>query len=574
VSVRNTFLLCLPALLIGQSLYAQSEARIRIVQPSIERLKDDIKFLVELSPTPTLKKQWDKTLEPLIASFAQGLDETKPMRIDLVFSKSGLAYDSHFPLIKLQKKNGFLENLEGFGYKNKNLAPGLFELTQGTKKNLKTVGFLREANKFASIATLQAAVPANLPHPITKDLEALLAKGYDVAAELKNDPKDKAGLAARSANFKELRKQLEAGVTFKRDEDKNEFELRKLAMLQHLDEGERFLVETESAAMNWVTDTNAKTGHGELTFSAIPDTALHASAQLLASKSSYFANVKPPAATQASGRLNFPVDAMRVEHFTNFYKAFRPVLAKQIGEMASLKDADQKAAAKQAGDLLLDMLEAGVANAILDGVLDVTESDGGKHTLLFGIRAADGKVADQIVSLFPKMWPGIEVKLDVAEVGGAKLHTLTLPEKRIPRFQKFFVGETQIHIATSKEAVWVAIGTNSQADLTAAINAVAGPAPEMVDPVVASFSANMTTLIAMMESLEPEQVEAKGAKSPAQKQREKFRGLAEQAVKDCEPRLSMLLKRNGDVIEATIDVTECALKFVGTVVADFAKDME
>jgi len=576
VSVRNLFLLSVTALLIAQPLHvhAQSEARIKVVSPGVDRLKEDLKYLVELSPTPALKKQWDKTLEPLIDSFAQGLDATKPMRIDLVFGKADVGYESHFPLTKLEGKNGFLENLAGFGYNNKKLAPGLFELTQGTKRNLKTVGFLREANKYASIAPTQAAVPANLPHPITADLQAYLAKSYDVAAELKNDPNDKPGMAARLANFKELRKQLEAGITFKRDEDKSTFELRKLSAVLHLNEAERFLVETELLTVNWVTDIVGKKGRGELSFSAIPNTGLQASAQLLAAKPSYFANVKPPAKPVATGRLNFAIDPARFGHLKDFYKAFRPVLAKRLDGDAALKEADQKAAAKRAGDLIIDMLDAGLAVKAVDGFMDLTEAEGGKHTLLFGIRAADGKVADQIVSLFPNIWPGFEIKLNVAEVGGTSLHTLTLPEKRLLRFQKFFPGETLIHVATSKDAVWIAIGNNVQADLTAAIDAAAGPAPAMADSIVGSFSANMTKLVELGEALEPDKVESTGPKTPAQKQQDKIRNLAEQAVSGCEPWLSMELKRNGSSIEGTIDVTECALKFVGTMIADFAKDME
>ena len=573
MSVRNLFLLCVTALLIAQPLHAQSEARIKVVSPGVDRLKEDLKYLVNLSPTPALKKQW-KTLDDLIDSFAVGLSATKPMRVDVVFSKQSLGYEMHFPLEKLEGKNGFLLNLRDLGFNNKNLAPGLFELTEGKGKNLKTVGFLRVANKHASIAPTQAAIPANLPNPITPDLLALLAKGYDVAVELKNDPKDKVGMAARLANFQALRKQLEAGLIFKRDEDKSEFELRKLLAVQHLNEAERFLVETELLTINWVTDVVTKKGRGELSFSAIPGTGLQASAELLAAKPSYFANVQPPAKPAATGRLNFAVDPMRSEHLKGFYKAYRPVLAKRLEGFASLKEADQKAAGKQAADLIIDMLDAGIAVGVVDGFMDLTEAGGGKHTLVCGIRAADGKVADQIVDLVPKIWPGFVAKLNDAEVAGASLHTVTLPEKRLPRFQEFFPGETVIHVATSKEVVWFAIGHNAQADLTAAINAAAGPAPAMVDPIIAYFSGNMTKLVAMFEALAPDKIESTGPKTPAQKEREKIRSLAEQAVKDCEPWLTSELKRNGNVIEGTLDVTECALKFVGTIIADFSKQFE
>lgn len=574
MSVRNFFLLCVTALLIAQPLHAQSEARIKVVSPGVDRLKEDLKFLVELSPTPALKKQWVKTLDPLIDSFAQGLDPAKPFRVDLVFGKTELGYEMHFPLGQLQGRNGFLENLKGFGYPNKELSKVLFELQQGTKKNLKTVGFLRDANKYASIAPTKEVIPANMPNPITPDLLAYLAKGYDVAAEMKNDPKDKVGMAARLANFKALRKQLEAGLIFKRDEDKSEFELRKLSAVNNLDEAERFVVETESLTVNWITDIVAKKGRGELSFSAIPGTGLQASAQLLAANPSYFANVNPPAKPAVTGRLNFAIDPLRAGHLKSFYKAIRPVLAKQLDGLPSLKDAGQKAAAKQAGDLLIDMLDAGIAVGALDGCMDVTDAGGGKHTLLFGIRSANGKVADQIIDLFSTIWPGFEIKLNVVAVAGTSLHTVTLPAARLPRFQEFFPGESVIHVATSKEAVWFAIGATAQADLTVAINAAAGPAPAMADPVVAYFSANMTKLVGLLEALEPDRVEATGPKTPAQKEREKIRNLAEQAVKDCEPWLTSELKRNGNVIEGTLDVTECALKFVGTVIADFSKQFD
>ena len=578
MSVRNLFLLSVTALLIAQPLHAQSEARIKVVSPGVDRLKEDLQYLVGLSPTPALKNQWLKTLEPLLDSFAQGLDSTKPMRVDLVFGKTEVGYEMHFPLTKLEGKNGFLENLEGFGYNNKwnkkKPVPVLFELTQGKGKNLKTVGFLRDANKHASIAPTQAVIPANMPNPITPDLLAYLAKGYDVAAEMKNDPRDKVGMAARLANFKELRKQLEAGLTFKRDEDKSTYELRKLSAVQNLNEAERFLVQTELLTVNWVTDVVGKKGRGELSFLALPDTELEASAKLLSVKPSHFANVKPPAKPAATGRLNFAIDPMRAGHLKGFYKAFRPVLAKRLDGLATLKEADQKVAAKQAGDLIIDMLDAGLTVGAVDGFVDLTEADGGKHTLLFGIRAANGKVVDQILGLFPKIWPGYEIKINMAAVGETSLHELTVPEKRLPRFQKFFPDETHIYMATSKEAFWLAIGNNAQADLTAAINQAADPTPAMADPTIALFSANMSKLVGLVEALQPEQAETTELKNAAQKQRDKIRNLAEQAVAGCEPWLSMELKRNGNAIEATIDVTECALKFVGTMIADFAKDME
>ena len=572
MSVRNFCLICTAGLLFVHAADAQSEARIKIVQPGVNRLEEDLKYLIELSPTPVLKKQWKSVKENLIDSFTPGIDVTQPIRVDIVFGKKSLDYEMHFPVTKLGGKGGFLQNIGDLGYKNKPEAAGLYSLTESAKgKSVKLLGYLRDANKYGSIAPTREAVPANLAHPITDALKEYLAKGYDFAAELKNDPADKKGLADRQANFKELRTQLEAGLKFKRDEDKNTFELRKLTVVQNLAEAERFLVETELLTMGWTTDVEAKEGRGALSFAAIPETSLHASAALLGAKPSHFANVKAPEKTAATGRINFAIDALRAEHLKNFYKAFRPVLAARFDSSATLKDADQKTAAKQAGNLLIGMLDASLAIGTLDGCFDLTDIGDGKHAFLGGIRAADGKVADQILGLFPKLLPGHEVTLNVATVAETGLHTLKVPAGRLPQFQKFFPGETVVYLATSKDVVWLAIGPNAQADLTAAITAVAGPAAETPDTTILSFSANMAQLVEFFDALAPEKVETKELKTSDQKEQERLRSVAEQAVAGCEPRLTTTVKRNGNVIEATSVVSECALKFVGTMIADQVK---
>lgn len=573
MSVRNYLFLCLAVVLIHRPLQAQSEARIKVVQPSVDRLKEDLKYLVELSPTPALKKQW-KTLEgDLIDSFIAGLDVTKPMRLDLVFGKQEIAYEMHFPLLKLEGKDGFLENLSGLGYNSKKITTGLFNLTEGKRQ----IGFLREANKYASIATTKEAIPADMANPIEK-LQAYLDQGLDVAAELKNDASDKKGMADRRTNFQALRKQLEAGIKFKRNEDKNEFELRKLSVEQNLNEAERFLVETELLTVTWITDIAGKKGHGNLSFSALPDTGLLKSAQLMAAKPSYFANVAKPANAAATGRINFAVDEMRAKHARDFYKTVRPVLAAQIEARPSFEEADRKTAAKQAADLLIDMLESGIELGVVDGFADLSAHDGGKHTVVGGIRAVDGKIADKILNLIPRVLTNTQVQMNVAEVGSATIHSVTIPKDQLAQFQKFFPGETQILVATSKDAVWGAIGTDAQTSLTAAINMVAGAAPEQTDSTVLTFSANTAKLVEMWDALRPETSKSDAPKTKEEQQRKKeldnLRKLATDATTGCEPIVSGLMKRNGDKIEGTLDVSECALKFVGSVIADFAKKLQ
>ncbi|MEI8022104.1 MAG: hypothetical protein WCH39_28095, partial [Schlesneria sp.] len=103
--------------LAAQTAIAQSEARIRVVIPSVTAVEDDLKWLIELSPTADLKKQWKNLKENLIDAFTQGVDEKKPLSIDLVFRKDELSYESRIPISNLLNKNaGFLPSLRGMGY--------------------------------------------------------------------------------------------------------------------------------------------------------------------------------------------------------------------------------------------------------------------------------------------------------------------------------------------------------------------------------------------------------------------------------------------------------------------------
>ena len=573
MSARNLFFICLANVsLMGWTADAQSEARIKVVQPGIHRLSEDLKFLVENSPVPNLKKQWDKTVKGLLDSFDDGFDPMKPIRVDLIFGEQSIGCEMYFPIATLTGANSFFENMKSLGYDTKSLTPDLFSITEGKGSKAKERGFLRYSNDYASIAPLKDAIPANTPHPIGEELNAFLTKGNDLTAEMKNDPTDKIGMAARLANFKELRKQLEAGIKFNRKEDKLDFEMRKLALIQNLNEAERFLVETELLTVSWITDIVNARGLAEFAFTAIPDTTLEASANLLAVKPSYFANINSPQSSAATARFNLALDSMRTTHLHEFIEVFRPVLAKRIENHETLKEPAQNAAAKKAGDSLIDILNAGITLGAVDGFADLS-SVGESHTLVCGLRVADGKMFDQILNLLPQIRPEFEIK-PLGQVGATDLFSIGLPPDRIPQFQRFFPGETMLYVATSKEAVWIAMGVNAQADLTAAMTLVDEPPPATPGSVIALISANVSSLVGLLDALQPKTIESKGPTTPKQKERDKIRDLATLATAGCEPRIVFEVVRNGRIIEGKLDVSECALRFVWTVIGDKAKSFD
>ena len=587
VSVRNFLLLALTAtLLMVRSAVAQPEARFQVVQTGVDPLKADLKYLVELSPSTALKKQWKETLEPLLDSFAEGLDPTKPIRVDVIVGKD-IGYEMHFPISKLDKKGGFIPNITGFGFNVKSLGPDLYSVTQAGGKGAaaKNPMFMRYVNGYASIAMTQAAVPANMPHPITdkdKGVQPLIDKGYDVIGSMKNGVAP-ADLATRRKNFLELRKQLEAGLAFKRNEDKNDFAMRKLALVQNLDEGERFVVETEELTLGWTTtiaDKDPGRGRAEFSISAIPGTDLAKSTEILAAKPSYFANVELSKTSVISGKLNFAVDALRVAHLKELYSTVRPVVEARIDKRPTIKEPAQKKAAKQAAGLLIDMLNEGLELGVADLFLDVRSAGDGKHTLICGVRSANGKKADELVKLLPQITVGRDVKLDIQKIGeDVSVHSVAIPKHRQEAFQKVFPGETMLYVATSKNAVWGAAGVNALAELEAAIKQTASAAPETVDPRVAYFSAHAGKLVDLIEIAKPEPQKIDTTLSKDEQKRleqlekdlQKIRKLAVDATADCDAVFSGEVKKVGNKVEGSIDVSECVLKFIGSVTADFSK---
>ena len=128
------YLICWTGLTV-EVVSAQSEARIRIVMPSLKQVEEDLKYVVELSPAPELKKKWKTLKSNLLDAFTEGVDQTKPASLDIVFLKEEIGYEIRLPIELLGgPNNGFLSNLWGRGYKVKSIATDFYEVAEKGKK--------------------------------------------------------------------------------------------------------------------------------------------------------------------------------------------------------------------------------------------------------------------------------------------------------------------------------------------------------------------------------------------------------------------------------------------------------
>lgn len=563
-------LLCMAA-----STVSAQEIRVRVVQNGADSLMSDLKDIVDLTPNKTLQKQW-KNLSETLDGFLMGIDRTKPMRLDYHITKDAAGngstnYAPSFPIEKLSGKKGdsFLENLDSFGYKVKLKSPNLYEITEPGNKAAKPM-YLRAAHGYAIIAASEKSLPANLPDPID-DVKHLIAAGYDVAAELKNDA---AGAAGRKADFQSMRKELEAAIKFKRDEDKSEFELRKLGATQMFDEAERFVVEAEEIMVGWTTAPKAATGDGVLKLTALPGTSLLNSIQMLSAAPSYFANVELHDKEVLSAKWLFPLDQLRIAHTKARHPIFRDAMKAALDRRPGLNDAG-KAAAKEAVDKLVDIFDASL-NIGFDGFIDMHSDGADKYLAVVGMRCEKSKNADDIVSLMPKIRDDWSVKVNAVEHGGVTIHELTIPKRRLPEFESLFGGEPILYIGTSDQAVWAATGKGSLDELKAAIDQQAKPLPEKPDPTFASVTMKFGPWIKLLDEIragEPKAAEQKTKQEIQQeKERDRMRALALEAFAAGDDKLVGKLSREGDEVKGVMTVNEGIFRFIGSAIANFSKE--
>ena len=427
-------------------------------------------------------------------------------------------------------------------------------------------------------------MPAN-PPLATADMATLLGLKKDVVAELKNGARRVWMPAVRTS--KSLRKQFESVVkTPRRNESESNFELRKLSLIQQLDEAERFVVESESILATWITDTqgNAPHGRGEISLTPLAGTDLQKSLEEFAVKPSHFANVQLHPNLVFTGKMNFAVDSTRVRHSKDFFKAVRPVLETEIDARGS-ETAAQKTATKKAMNTFFNMLDAGTELHVLDAFIDAHTPAPEKNVLVCGIRAADGKVADEILKVLPEMKSGwTEKKLE--DYAGVAIHELTVPKERIDHFKKFFAGESVLYVGTSKDVVWGAAGADAIKHLKEAIDQAAKPAPEKADPVFMNYQIHVEKISNLLDSIKvdapkdapppktKDEERIQKDKERVQKSIEKYRDLAKKAMAGCDSLMHGELKRDGNSISGFLEINDCVLKYVGAMMANGVKELK
>ena len=386
-------------------------------------------------------------------------------------------------------------------------------------------------------------------------IKALLGN-YDMGANAKNLKTDAKSIKLRREWVQAQAKELLAAVKKKEGESDDDFAMRKLLLELQFEEAERFYAEAEELEVGWKMNLAKMTGRVDLNLSAIKDTSLAKSIELLGVKPSHFAGIPRSENAILSLRVNHPLDDMRKKNGLRFFTAmYNRQLAKIKAD--TRRSADEKKAAKQAADLVFGILRANLEAGIFDIFAEV-HPNAGKQTALSGFATVDGTKMVDVLKLFPKTHKGAAVKLDIAKQGTVRIHKVTIKPTKDAIFDTF-VGGDSVYIGTSKGAVWFAAGPKALLELTTAIKSKDDPPKFKAEDPFVDVYVKVGSWLDFLDKLQG------GKADPA------LSKLAHDAFKPGKDALTLQLRRKKDRIVGNMDIQTDVLRFVGAMIADFSE---
>jgi hypothetical protein len=445
----------------GEKPAASTAPTVRTFVTGGDEVLKKLEGVMKLS-TPADQKMWPRFVE-YFEVFLIGVDRAKITRSDLLLDEETERVRFSVPIAPT---GGNI--LKGFDvFRNQNLNPlGINTRRIGAAQFYQLsnafTGFMRFNNGYASIGEKKDDLPLMLPDP-SKEVPNLLARKFDAAVEGFNID---GGQDERRALHKKRRATFLATLKRKDTESADDFEIRRTFIETQFDEMERLYVEGSQFLLGGVVN-GAKSARFELEMSAIPDTDFDKSICTQGEKPSRFASVARVADPIASGRINFPLDEMRINNIIRISKVMRAASINQI-EAGKERSADEKAAAKQAASMFFDLVDAGAKTGRIDGFVEAHANKSGKNTLVWGVVPEDGNAVLDILKLLPKSGKDNKVELDFATEGDVKIHRVTAPSGFRTEAKDFF-GEETVLIGTSKDLLYLAAGENALEELKAAI---------------------------------------------------------------------------------------------------------
>lgn len=545
--IAHVALILLLGISITQAVSAEenSAPNISLVQINAEGMIADLKYLVlDLADD---KKGWSN-LDELLPTFLEGIDKQRPIRIDILLGEN--QQERYRLILPVDHLGKFREALEVFEISVKKQRNGPFilgNLFQGFMKYLQDSKYVVISEKLSEVDEIEDPL---------KRVQELLNQKYDFSALITNE---KEGVDARKKSMSNTRKQLLAAIKKKPDESENAFELRKLAFTHQMDEVERLFAESQKMVIGWTTDATQHEGRLDFTLKAIAGTSLDDSIKQFATKPSYFAKVQVKQDGILNGRINHPLDEMRKENITAFYKLLMPALKERIANNKNLTE-EQKAAGTKVNELVIEILESAKNASLIDGFIDTNPDAAGKYVMLGGARSTEGAKLREIVALLPKLIIGQTVELDVVKEEALNIHKINIVEKRQAGFYELFGTGEALYVGSTPDALWMAAGPGSIDRIKAAAKTVTEAPPETISPNVIELNVKALPWLKMFNKIRD------------QKGNQELRDIALKSLTSTDDSFTFVMKREEDTIDGKAKLDKGILRFIGNIIAKFSKE--
>ena len=491
--------------------------------------------------------------------FLIGMDRQAPMRMDALVDKGPFRYRSAFPVPPQQMKNFRDDNLAPLGIQNRRVGVTLYKLGGKVFQ-----GWMRYDDEYAWFAEQQNDLgkpPEYMPPPDVA-LRTLQGKRYLFGGELINGANgvdERHQMLSKPGGFRE---RWLTGLKPRKDESESDFELRKLTLEHRLDELQQYVAEASHGEFGGHLDERGKSARFDLMLTPIQGTPLADNIAQLGKNPSDFAAIERKDQSALSLRVNYPLDAMRQENAVETLRMMRRRRDERIDE-SDTRNAQQKQKAKQAADVMFNVLESTVKSGLVDTFAEMWQRESGNHTLVAGLRTVDGTELLDAIKLLPETDEGQEVELEIEKVGDVAIHSVLLAsEGERPAIGEIF-GSYRGYVGTSKDAVWFAAGEDALDALKAAIEQVDSAEDPAPDPVFFKLDTRLDPIVKLTQNPTDDQMPTALSK---------YRRIAEEAFEPGDDRLEVRFEKVGNDLRGLAQASAGILRFIGKAAAEFSRE--
>ena len=450
---------------------------------------DELPRSLELAGKLTGKRKLARGFLGTIAVFTQGrglagLDTSRPWA--LVFESDG-SERRGYACLPVDDPDSFVDVVRPLAKKVEDLGDGVQKL-QGNRPD--NVGYVKRSGGWLFVSRELEALE-NTPDDPT-DLLAGLTERYGMAVrlylrDLPEGEREKMLAAIRQETSKQLDQRP--------GEPDRLYAIRKRVAAKSLAVVRTLAEELDTLTIGWALDQDTQAARLELAFTARQGTEASQVLARLAEAQTHFAGFRvPDALVTGHVTADYPGDA--IEGLDELFEAIREDAFAQIDTNEPI--GSRAEAGKEAVGGLLEVLQKSVASGRLDGAMSLVVHPEGA-TLVSGRHIADGETLDATFRRFiaavrehyPLQSAGA-IQLDVAEVHGVPLHTISVPvpreAKNREQIVELFGERVDYVVGIGPQSFYLAAGRDAMGQLRKAIERSAASGPTGVPPMELSIA--------------------------------------------------------------------------------------